>query len=377
MTIQRQYSLPNCKLVLEGLSDATAPTDAVRPLLSILVNAECHFSGYEQPIYGGREFFESLVNCVSSYAQEVLSGIRRPRAKADSAAIASGLVQLQQVDSNQHRLTVQPQADGVATDAQAIDLGTVQLFDLVEAIDQFFADPQTLPDLTLPLAPLSKRYVAAAEPITQRFAPAAIGLSSLAATAALLFFIPVPEVRRPEPTRTSPDASAASPTPIAASPAASSPPADEAASPTVSSSPAAESPSAASPRETPAPGETPSDREVTALLNSAPEITNPATVRQLKLDLREQLDRAWTQRPAFDENLEYRVAVSEEGDILGFKFINEAAIEHVGETPLLNESYQPIDPTAPNREPIAQMRVVFTPRGAIQVSPWHGTPSNP
>jgi len=377
MTIQRQYSLPNCKLVLEGLSDATAPTDAVRPLLSILVNAECHFSGYEQPIYGGREFFESLVNCVSSYAQEVLSGIRRPRAKADSAAIASGLVQLQQVDSNQHRLTVQPQADGVATDAQAIDLGTVQLFDLVEAIDQFFADPQTLPDLTLPLAPLSKRYVAAAEPITQRFAPAAIGLSSLAATAALLFFIPVPEVRRPEPTRTSPDASAASPTPIAASPAASSPPADEAASPTVSSSPATESPSAASPRETPAPGETPSDREVTALLNSAPEITNPAAVQQLKLDLREQLDRAWTQRPTFDENLEYRVAVSEEGDILGFKFINEAAIEHVGETPLLNESYQPIDPTAPNREPIAQMRVVFTPRGAIQVSPWHGTPSNP
>lgn len=377
MTIQRQYSLPNCKLVLEGLSDATAPTDAVRPLLSILVNAECHFSGYEQPIYGGREFFESLVNCVSSYAQEVLSGIRRPRAKADSAAIASGLVQLQQVDSNQHRLTVQPQADGVATDAQAIDLGTVQLFDLVEAIDQFFADPQTLPDLTLPLAPLSKRYVAAAEPITQRFAPAAIGLSSLAATAALLFFIPVPEVRRPEPTRSSPDASAASPTPIAASPAASSPPADEAASPAVSSSPAAESPSAASPRETPAPGETPSDREVTALLNSAPEITNPAAVQQLKLDLREQLDRAWTQRPTFDENLEYRVAVSEEGDILGFKFINEAAIEHVGETPLLNESYQPIDPTAPNREPIAQMRVVFTPRGAIQVSPWHGTPSNP
>jgi hypothetical protein len=116
---------------------------------------------------------------------------------------------------------------------------------------------------------------------------------------------------------------------------------------------------------------------VTALLNSAPEITEPATVQQLKLDLREQLDRAWTGRPTFDENLEYRVAVSEEGDILGFKFVNDAAIEHVDETPLLNESYQPIDPNAPNREPIAQMRVVFTPRGAIQVSPWHGTPPNP
>ncbi|NEQ26135.1 MAG: DUF4335 domain-containing protein, partial [Microcoleus sp. SIO2G3] len=46
MTIQRQYSLPNCKLVLEGLSDPAAPIDPIRPLLSILVNAECHFSGY-------------------------------------------------------------------------------------------------------------------------------------------------------------------------------------------------------------------------------------------------------------------------------------------------------------------------------------------
>ena len=363
MTIQRQYSLPNCKLVLEGLSDPAAAIDPVRPLLSILVNAECHFSGYEQPIGGGREFFDSLAACVSQYAQEFLSGIQHP--------IEQGLVQLQKLDADHHRLTVQPQADGSQT--QSIDLGTVQLFDLVEAIDQFIADPQTLPDFKLALAPLSKRYVASSEPIAQRAAPVAIGLSSLAAAAALLFLIPIPEVRRPEPAgenNSSDTVGQVSPTAAAGSSPQPSPTDPPIAAETPSPSPTA-SPIASSP------GATPSDAEVTALLNTAPEITSPETVRDLKLSLRDRLDQAWAQRPpAFDERLEYRVAVSEEGDILGFKFVNDASIAHVRETPLLDESYQPIDPNAPNREPIAQMRVVFTPSGVVQVSPWHGEPGS-
>ena len=47
MTIQRQYSLPNCTLILEGLGDnanTLAQTDS-RPLMSILINAECYLSG--------------------------------------------------------------------------------------------------------------------------------------------------------------------------------------------------------------------------------------------------------------------------------------------------------------------------------------------
>ncbi|MBD2093092.1 DUF4335 domain-containing protein [Microcoleus sp. FACHB-1515] len=367
MTILRQYSLPNCKLILQGLGDPAVPLDPIRPLLSVLVNAECHFSGYEQPIQGGREFFENLAACVSQYAQEFLSSIQHP--------IAQGIVQLQKLDANHHRLTVLPQTDG--QQAQAIDLGTVQLFDLVEAIDQFVADPQTLPDFKLGLAPLSKRYVASSEPIAQRAAPVAIGLSSLAAAAALLFFIPIPEVRRPEPAGAngSPDAVSASPTPATA---AGSPP-EIAASPTDPPT-ASETPSPSpttSPIAAASPGATPSEAEVTALLNNTPEITDPETIRQLKLSLRDQLDREWTQQPpAFDEPLEYRVAVSREGDILGFKFVNDASIAHVRETPLLDKSYQPIDPNAPNREPIAQMRVVFTPNGVVQVSPWHGKPNS-
>lgn len=60
MNIQRKYSLPNCTLLLEGLSDASraAHFQEMRPELSILVNAECYLSSYNQPLVGGREFLK-------------------------------------------------------------------------------------------------------------------------------------------------------------------------------------------------------------------------------------------------------------------------------------------------------------------------------
>ncbi|MBD0309990.1 MAG: DUF4335 domain-containing protein, partial [Microcoleus sp. T1-bin1] len=46
MTIRRQYSLPNCTLVLEGLSDGSAASQLeIRPVLSILMSAECYLTG--------------------------------------------------------------------------------------------------------------------------------------------------------------------------------------------------------------------------------------------------------------------------------------------------------------------------------------------
>jgi Domain of unknown function (DUF4335) len=91
MTIRRQYSLPNCTLVLDGLSDGSSTTGIAdpRPVMSSLFNAECHFVGHEQPLFGGRDFLTSLVTTVSNYAQEFLSGIPHPLQPQSDAKLVS------------------------------------------------------------------------------------------------------------------------------------------------------------------------------------------------------------------------------------------------------------------------------------------------
>ena len=227
MTIQRQYSLPNCTLFLEGLSDATTGNGQLemRPVMSILVNAECHLAGGKPTISGGREFFESLVKAVSRYAQGFLSGVPHP----DEDGQALPLVQMQQIDRHLHRLIVQSQGDvAVANGATGnlrgttpiqIDLTTVQLFDLVEAVDQFFADTQTLPDVSVPLVPVSRRYAKPDEPIAKKAAPAALGVSGLALAAIAFFLVPVPEVQKPQDPRPQSDANSLSTSPNPTEPA--------------------------------------------------------------------------------------------------------------------------------------------------------------
>ncbi|MBD1871032.1 DUF4335 domain-containing protein [Oculatella sp. FACHB-28] len=390
MTIQRQYSLPNCKLVLEGWPDeAIASSTTGRPLVSKLVSAECHFTHLEKPLTGGREFFESLITAVSNYAQEFLSGVPHP----SHATGKPNLVHLQRINQNQHRLTIQAesrngsQAQSSATPIQ-LDLVTVQLFDLVEAIDQFFADSQTLPDLSLNLTPVSKRYVASQEPITKRAMPAALGVSGLAVAAIALFFVPVPQ-RGPvesettteqstevspaanasveEATESPPTATTASPEPVVADDAS------ELSDSELSDS-GAEPPDDVS--ETTEVGESLAAADLEALLDAAPEISDPDRLDEMTLQLRDQLDAAWTDRDAgLDEELIYRVGVAENGDILGVKQVNEAAITYFDLTPLADLRYNPIDADAPNQEPIGQFRVVFRPDGVIEVSPWNGRPA--
>lgn len=76
MTVKRQYTLPYCNLILEGLS-ANA-NDPLSPL-TVLMNAECQLPGAtDASLTGGREFLDSLVTAVSRYGQQVLSGVSRP-----------------------------------------------------------------------------------------------------------------------------------------------------------------------------------------------------------------------------------------------------------------------------------------------------------
>ncbi|MCY7274573.1 MAG: DUF4335 domain-containing protein, partial [Phormidesmis sp. CAN_BIN44] len=359
MTIQRQYSLPNCTLVLEGLADAiAAPQSEMRPVMSLLINAECYLPGQEKPLAGGREFFESLVTAVSLYAQEFLSGIHLPR---HTYSDKPSFVKLERLDRIYHRLTVEPSADHTTTTAQKVDLSTVQLFDLVEAIDQFVADTQTLPFWSLNLAPVSKRYAFAREPLAKQAVPAAIGLSSLALAAIAFFMIPAPKVNRPT-------CLTAGECPTAASPQATGSPA---------LSPSASPSSQASASPSPSQLAEPNLAQLETTLNSTPAITDPQELDRLRQRLYNQINDKWKPQTNLAQDLIYRVGVGKDGAIVGYKPESPGALENVKQTPLLNLLYIPAAGSAPSQEPIGQFKVAFTSQGKLDVSPWETASASP
>ncbi len=316
MTIQRKYSLPSCILILEGLGDANAapPTDG-RSLVSMLVNAECHFPNSGQPpLTGGRDFLQSLVKAVSAYAQEFLSHVSHREAHN----FEQELVQVQKTEKNRHRLTVRTnEAQTNAHSASApvsVDLTTVQLFDLVEAIDQFLADSRTLPNLSLAVVPVSKRHVASRQDIAKQAVPATIGLSSLALAAIAFFLVPIPEVQPPKPaTQSSSQSNAPSP---------------------------------------------------------APAITDPTQLEALNKKLYDQINNAWTTRATLDRDLSYQVVVSPQGAIVGYKSTDATANEQIDRTPLRSLLKPPLTTPSPTPQPVAQYRVVFTKGGKLQITNW-------
>ncbi|BBD65093.1 hypothetical protein NIES4072_12420 [Nostoc commune NIES-4072] len=357
MNIQRKYSLPNCTLLLEGLSDVSraAHFQEMRPELSILVNAECYLSGYNQPLTGGREFFESLVRAVSGYAQEFLSSVPNPQAHNQE----SELVEFRKIDSNRHRLIIYSEGAPEGFDNSnnskrppiEIDLNTVQLFDLVEAVDQFFADTQTLPELSLELQPVTRRYGGASQAVIRQAVPAAVGVSSLAVAAIAFNLIPPPQMRPPQP---KPDEQTSSTNNIAA-------PASAAATPT----------------RTPAANTNPPVKDLEALLNTVPEITDPSQLRALNRIVYNQIHPAWTNRLGLKQDLIYRLGVAADGAIVGYKAVNKEANIGVGQTPLPNVLYNPASRPPISNEPIAQFRVVFNTNGVLEVSPWRGYARTP
>ena len=367
MNIQRKYSLPNCTLLLEGLSEVTkaAHFQEMRPELSILVNAECYLSAYPQPLAGGREFFESLVRAVSAYAQEFLSNVPNPIAQNSELE----LVQVQKIDSNRHRLIVRTENAVQGLDSHSpqekkpieFDLSTVQLFDLVEAVDQFFADSQTLPELSLRLQPATRRYGSTSEALMKHAVPATVGVSSLAAAAIAIGLIPLPQIRSPQP-KTQPQATTTNSV-NSAEPKAPIP------------TPTTNEQLAATPKFNHT--STTQNTDLEALLHSVPEITDASQLRALNRQVYNQINQAWTNRGGLNEDVVYRVGVAADGAIVGYKAVNSVANQLVGKTPLPTQLYNPARSGSNTNEPIAQVRIVFTKRGVLQVSPWRGYTKTP
>jgi Domain of unknown function (DUF4335) len=384
MNIQRKYSLPNCTLLLEGLSDATrtAHFQDMRPELSILVNAECYLSGYNQPLMGGREFFESLVRSVSAYAQEFLSSVPNPQAHDQE----SELVQLQKIDSNRHRLIVHSEGGQQGLESNSnygkppvqIDLNTVQLFDLVEAVDQFFADSQTLPELSLELQPVPRRGVAN-QGLIRQAVPAGVGVSSLAVAAIAFSLIPAPQMRPPQP-KSQETTSSATPNPNQTTSATTTPSSNNASNAIASNTPTPTPEATATPTVTPTTAPTtavPQVKDLEALLKTVPEITDASQLRALNRQIYNQINPVWANRSGLNEDVIYRVGVAADGAIVGYKTVNSEANKAVDKTPLPSLLYNPANRGPISNEPIAQFRVVFTRDGVLQVSPWLGYTKTP
>lgn len=201
MSSKRQYSLPSCNLILEGMEDANTESADIlsgQPPISILINAECHLLKSNQKLSGGSVFLTNLARAISNYAQGFLSGLFASD-KSNSSSAEYPQVSISPVpESHLHRLTLQPQPDSGEAKTE-IDITTVELFDLVDAIDQLYADRSVLPDMTLELHPVSRRYRKPEQPLVERATPAVVGMTSLALAAVAFFLIPPPAMRQPEP----------------------------------------------------------------------------------------------------------------------------------------------------------------------------------
>lgn len=339
MTIQRQYILPNCSLVLDGMS-----ADASN-VLSILANAEFKIVGLEQPLAGGSEFFKALADAVSAYCQRLLSGMDHPDHMMVSQA---SLVAVEPDEGQYHRLLIKPDVlenlseKSEKSDSQTIRLSTVQLFDMAEAIDQFNADAQTLPNFSVNLAPLSRRYVRADEPLAQRAVPPLLGFGTLAVAAIGLFFLPVPELIEPEELEQQTTSAL-----------------EELADGATTDG----SDDTAEAIETTADDTAVETTEPVAPVNTA--ITDSTQLTTLKQQVKQQISGALSEDATFESPLRYQVSVAENGDIVGYNPLDGTALESIDNTPLAALTYIPVDNA--NVGPTAQFDVTFIPDGTVEV----------
>ncbi len=348
MTIKRQYVLPNCSLILEGLS-----TDASN-VLSILANAEFKIAGLdEQSLSGGTDFFKALVIAVSAYCQRLISGLDHP----EHMASQSSPVSVEPDEGQYHRLIVKPEllngSSSESTDdmvSKTIKLSTVQLFDMAEAIDQFYADSQALPDVSVGLAPLPRKYVRAAEPLTQRVIPPLLGMGTLAVAAFGLFFLPVPELAEPEALEQQNTSRVED---------VLDDPTSNGISPTTDDDVATELPT----DETDASEVTDEVTGETAPTRTT--ITDSTQLVSLQQQVQQQLSTRLPSDAGFTDSLSYQVSVAENGDIVGYNPLNDTSLNNLDDTPLPELTYIPVGDTSVG--PLAQFEVTFATDGTVEV----------
>lgn len=327
MSIRRQYSLPNVALALDGWTNEAAPN--TQSELSIVTGVECRFLPQQQVLTGNKELLDALVAATSSYVQDFLSDLHL---KSDRE-LQSGPLHLQPADrAGYHRLTWQPPAPEPGKsggDRVEFELSTVQLFDLVEAIDQFALDSTTLPATTFSVAPRSQGARQPDRPLAQRATPAALGIASFAAAAAVLLLVPVPQVRETEAERREEQQEAGAATDANALPAG-----------------------------------------IVATLRDVPRVAEPVELAQLALQVRQTVDLAWQERGLVRETQSYRIWATPAGELVGFEGVDAAiaAADAPVLPALLSLQVEPEDLTS-----VGEFRLTFNGSGTVTVEPWTGS----
>jgi Domain of unknown function (DUF4335) len=369
MSIRRQYSLPNCTLILDGISDGSRSNE-VRPLMSTLVNAECHISGQKKPLSGGMEFFQQLITAVSNYTQELLS-------KVVNAPTAQQVGKVRLEKGQEHRLIAQSEQGEV--DWQ---LSTVQLFDLTEAIDQFLADSSTLPTLQVGIQPAPR---AAKGTISAQNAPIGLGLSGLAATALAFYLVPSPaKVTLTVPVANTAPVSKTSDKPVKSNDKPPTPAASPAGAkqsvPVTSPSPSTSPVSSPSASPSPAASKKPVERSAIDLKTN----DNPTQVAFIERKLRREINQQWEDRKGISDKLQYTLTADEEGKIVSYAPKNSVAESKKDIIPLpkmapANAEKDPeeAETSESPAKKTADFTVSFTPNGAIEIKRDKLLPSNP
>jgi Domain of unknown function (DUF4335) len=231
MSINRQFSLPNCVLILEGLSNAPEGTAAgSRPELSVLTRFECYFAREKKALVGGLDLLQGLIAATNDCVQSWISGIPSTQHKRSDTGLgveikpANGGFDLMVPEDLLSQGLADPSKDP-ETSVLQLHISAVQLFDLMEAIDQLVADDQTLPTLQTKLRSRSKKETLSGSLVTEQSAPVALGAASVAVAAVAMFFMPIPKIPTIKEPKASPPALVQPvPIPPAASPPTSTPP---------------------------------------------------------------------------------------------------------------------------------------------------------
>ncbi len=202
-TVQRVYSQPSCTLQVSGIATGG-------DVLSVLTEFRVRFQDYPQIIVAGADVLRQLSHVISLYSQSLQKNLPLTNFEVNG-------IKLQSVGQYSHILTVPTslvdvptgvalQPSGTETERGAagvkaeFNLSTVQLFDLMDVIDQMVVDPTTLPDLQLDFDVAAHRPQS---PLGAKLLPALVGVVGLAATAGVLYMLPVPK-NQPRPVQTVP-----------------------------------------------------------------------------------------------------------------------------------------------------------------------------